>query len=92
MTAIIVNDKGEVFTHWASACSISVSGYETYYSVPNFAKTQTLFIRDNDFTPYSLHKSRRRHYTINKPYLFNSVESAEKARSRMWGQRTAVVY
>ncbi len=91
MTAIIVNDRGEVFTHWASACSISVSGYETYYSVPQFARPKTIVIGDNDFTPYSLRNSRRRHYTINKPYLFSTVEAAQKARDRMWGLRIAVV-
>lgn len=91
MTAIIVNDRGEVFTHWASACDISASGYETYRSVPQFARPQTLTIEDNDFTPYSLRNSRRRHYTINKPYVFNSAEAAKKAMARMWSSRLAVV-
>lgn len=91
MTAIIVNDRGEVFTHWASACDVSASGYETYRSVPQFAKPKTIVILDNDFTPYSLRNSRRRHYTVNKPYLFNSIEAAQKAVRRMGFRRVAIV-
>jgi hypothetical protein len=90
MTAIIVNDRGEVFTHWASACSIGVSGGETYYSVPNFARTQTIVAQPNELWPAWLVRTQRRHYTINKPYLFSSKKAAERALSRMWG-RLAVV-
>jgi hypothetical protein len=92
LTAIIVNDQGEVFTHWASGCSINPSGYESYYSVPQFAKTRTIVKGDADFWPSLLSGSKRKHYTIHKPHLFPSEESARKAMRKMWGfHRMAVV-
>lgn len=92
MTAIIVNDKGEVFTHWALACTVTAWGSEEYHSVPQFGRTETVVVRDNDFRPFWLTDKHRRHYTINKPYVFSSVDTAKKALARMWPRhRLAVV-
>jgi hypothetical protein len=93
-TAVIVNDRGEVFTHWASGCTISASGYETYYLIPQFAKTRTITIGEWDFIPSSLLFSKRRHFTINKPHLFSSVRSAETCLRKIvrhYGRRCAIV-
>ncbi len=42
MSAIIVNDKNEVFIRWYSHCDISASGSESYRSEPYFAKQTDL--------------------------------------------------
>ena len=91
-TAIIVNDKGEAFIRWAMRVSHTVTGAEDFYTVPVFAKQETVVVGEHDFRPCWMLKSKRRHYTLNKPYVFSSIRAAEQAKSRMYGQyRTAVV-
>jgi len=91
-TAIIVNAKGEAFIRWAMGVSYTVTGAEDFYTVPVFAKQETVVIGEHDFMPCWMLKSKRRHYTLNKPYVFSSVRSAEKAMQRMYGcGRKAVV-
>jgi len=90
-TAIIVNDKGEVFTRWAMRVSFTASGAEDFYMVPQFYKTYTVVRRDNDFWPVFMEQSTRRHYTLNKPYVFSSVRAAERALNRMRGYRRAAI-
>ena len=81
VTAIIVNSRGEVFTGWHSACSISPSGYESYYPVPSFQKTQTIIRKENEFWP--CWRSKRIYRTVGKPYVFSSRIAAEKAARKM---------
>ncbi len=90
VTAIIVNARGEVFTGWAMAISYGVSGGESFYRVPQFAKTKTLVRTEDCLWPSDIGK--RGHYTINKPYVFSCREYAEKAASKMYAVgRIAVV-
>lgn len=92
LTAIIVNDKGGVFARWAMRVSFTVTGAENFYMVPQFAKTETIVREPWQFWPSCMAQSKRQHYTINKPYVFSSVRSAEKAMQRMYGcGRKAVV-
>lgn len=90
-TAIIVNDKGEVFTHWAMRVSFTASGAEDFYMVPQFYKTYTVVFDENNFWPMSMANSRRKHYTVNKPYVFSSVRTAERALKRMRGYYRAAI-
>jgi hypothetical protein len=93
LTAIIVNDNGEAFVRWAMRVAFTVTGAEDFYMVPVFAKQETVVFGDPFyFQPEWMSRSKRRHYTVNKPYVFSSVRSAEKAMQRMYGcGRKAVV-
>jgi hypothetical protein len=91
LTAIIVNDRGEVFTHWAMRVSFTPAGTELFYMVPQFAKAETLVMGEDQFAPEWRTRSKRRHFTINKPYVFSSRETAEKAMRKMRAMRVAVV-
>lgn len=82
-TAIIVNDRGEAFTGWASACSISVSGSESYHSVPQFFKSIRIEVKPNHFRPFGLEDGD--FYTLHEPYVFCSEESAKRTMHRIYG-------
>ena len=88
-TAIIVNDRGEAFTGWHSACDISASGMESYRSVASFSKPRTVLHprlqrQSGEFISYwPLQGSKRLHYTAGKPYVFVNRRAAEKALRRM---------
>jgi hypothetical protein len=91
VTAIIVNAHGEVFIGWGMRMSFTPSGWETWYRVPQFAKTKTILKGPGlEWWPW---KSTGRCYrTINKPYVFSSREQAETAASKMYAAgRIAVV-
>lgn len=80
-TAIIVNDRGEAFIGWRSHCSLSESGFETYHSVPFFAKEKVLYYEKSSLWPMDAPKDEP--WRLNRPYVFASVRSAERAMGRM---------
>lgn len=84
VTAIIVNDRGEVFVGWRSACSISGNGWEDYYTVPEFGKPVSTTIGPNDFRMSHQKDGDVMHY--NEPYVFSSVRAAKKAMERIYGK------
>jgi hypothetical protein len=79
--AIIVNDRGEAFVRWHSHCSLSESGFETYHSVPFFAKEKVLHYEECSLWPTEAPKDRP--WRLNRPYVFASARSAERAMRRM---------
>jgi len=91
-TAIIVNDRGEVFVGWRSAVSLSESGYETYYSVPCFARVKRVVVEPGHLRPMGTEVGDV--YYLNSPKVYGSVRAAERAARRIGGfpSRLAVVY
>lgn len=83
---VICNDRGEVFTHWASACSISPSGCEDYYSVPEFGRQQLYEHKPGDFNPHDFDLSFMHGHRVNDPHVFASRRAAEKAMRRIYGR------
>jgi hypothetical protein len=94
MTAIIVTDLGEAFTHWASASSYSPSGFgEEYHIVPAFGIPKKVKVEKFDLHPFGTKVGDT--YWINEPFLYDSVSSATRAMKRMrlkTSRRLAVVY
>lgn len=92
-TAIIVTDQGEAFLHWASATRYSPSGFEEYYSTPEFGIPKQVVAKEGDLRPFGTEIGDT--YWINEPFLYDSVDSAKKSLSRMQlltSRRLAVVY
>ncbi len=89
-TAVIVNDRGEAFVRWHSHCSISESGFESYYSVPYFAKERVARYEECKIWPADVPRDKPWH--LDRPHVFASRQSAERAMGRMFfGGRLAVV-
>lgn len=92
-TAIIVTNRGEAFTHWASATRYSPSGAEESYLTPEFAVPKQVVVKEGDLHPFGTEVGDT--YWINEPFLYESVESAMKAMRRMnllTSRRLAIVY
>lgn len=89
-TAVIVNDRGEAFVGWRSHVSISVSGFETYYSVPYFAKERVFRHSEGDFWPSGVPRDEL--WRVDSPRVFASEQSARRSMERMMcGGQLAVV-
>jgi hypothetical protein len=82
-TAIIVNDRGEVFIGWRMTWSVAVNGWEDYFRVPAFGTPKTITFKENDLLPMG--KKPGDSMTFNSPYVFSSVRSAERTLKRIHG-------
>jgi hypothetical protein len=80
-TAIIVTNRGEVFTHWASASRYSPSGAEEYYTVPEFGILKQVTVGPKDLHPFGTKVGDT--YWINEPHQYESERAALKALKRM---------
>ncbi len=80
-TAVIVNSRGEAFVRWHSHCSVSESGYETYYSVPYFAKERVARYEECGIWPSDVPKDEP--WITDRPHVFASEQSARRAMRRM---------
>jgi hypothetical protein len=80
-TAIIVTNRGEVFTHWASASRYSPSGSEECYLIPEFGIPKKVTLESNDLHPFGTNVGDT--YWINEPHQYESEKSALKALKRM---------
>lgn len=78
-TAIIVTNRGEVFTHWASASRYSPSGSEECYLIPVFGIPKQVTVESN----YPFCTNVGDTYWINEPHQYESEKSALKALKRM---------
>jgi hypothetical protein len=78
-TAIIVNDRGEAFVGWFSACDISPSGYESYRSVAVFAR-RTLLKRGTHPLFDGYPPTDR---WVDEPRVYSSARVAARAMKRV---------
>jgi hypothetical protein len=78
-TAVIVNDRGEAFIGWFSACDISPSGFESYRSVARFGR-RTLLKRGEHplFDGYPPADC-----WVDEPRVFSSARAAARALKRI---------
>ena len=80
-TAIIVNDRGEVFCGWAYSVWLSVNGYEEGESVPVFLSPRQLVVRSNDLRPVGVENGDT--YWVNLPKVYGSERAANRAMQKL---------